>query len=127
MPIGQGLRAVFATAFVTALIAACGSSDKPAARPSDDPGPPVVAVELTDAGCVPENFNLHPGDVEFRVTNRGSKNSEMEVQDTDGHVRGDVEGVQPEHTRSFVMELKVGTYLVRCPEDATTGGKITVK
>ena len=126
MPIGQGLRAVVATAFVTALIAACGSSDKPAARPSDDPGPPVVAVELTDAGCVPENFNLHPGDVEFRVTHTGSKNSEMEIQDTDGHVRGDVY-LEPGRTRSFVMELKVGTYLVRCPEDATTGGEITVK
>ena len=126
MPIGQGLRALVATAFVTALIAACGSSDKPAARPSDDPGPPVVAVELTDAGCVPENFNLHPGDVEFRVTHTGSKNSEMEIQDTDGHVRGDVY-LEPGRTRSFVMELKVGTYLVRCPEDATTGGEITVK
>jgi uncharacterized cupredoxin-like copper-binding protein len=126
MPIGQGLRAVIATAFGTALIAACGSSDKPAARPSDDPGPPVVAVELTDAGCVPENFTLHPGDVEFRVTHTGSKNSEMEVQDTDGHVRGDVY-IEPGRTRSFVMELKVGTYLVRCPEDAKTGGKITVE
>jgi iron uptake system component EfeO len=109
-------------------MAACGSSDKPAARPSDDPGPPVIAVTLTDAGCVPDTFALHPGDVEFRVTNNGSqKTKEMEVQTPDGHVRGDVEGVQPGHTRSFVMKLSVGTYRVRCPEDAPAGGTITVK
>jgi hypothetical protein len=126
MQSGTALRAGLVAAFATALAAACGSSDKPAARPSDDPGPPVVAVKLTDAGCVPENFNLPPGDVEFRVTHTGSENSEMEVQDPDGHVRGDVY-LEPGRTRSFVMELKVGTYLVRCPEDAPTGGKITVK
>jgi iron uptake system component EfeO len=116
------------TAVAAMFISACGSSDKPTARPSDDPGPPVVAVTLTDAGCVPDNFNLHPGDVEFRVTNSGTtKTKEMEVQDPDGHVRGDVEGVQPGKTRSFTMKLNVGTYRVRCPEDAPAGGTITVK
>jgi hypothetical protein len=85
-------------------------------------------VELTDAGCTPDNFTLSPGDIEFRVTNNASsKVKEMEVQSEAGHVIGDVEGVTPGHTRSFVVNLKVGTYRVRCPEDAPTGGSITVK
>jgi hypothetical protein len=50
----------------------------------------------------------------------------MEVQDNNGHVRADVEGVTPGHTRSFIVQLKLGTYRVRCPETAPTGGTITV-
>jgi uncharacterized cupredoxin-like copper-binding protein len=112
---------------VAAFVASCGSSDKPTARPTDDPGPPMINVKLTDSGCVPENFTLRAGDVEFRVTNVGAEEvTEMEVQDSDGHVRGDVEGVEPGHTRSFVVALQVGTYRVRCPEEAPTGGTITV-
>ncbi len=121
---GAGLSAVFAIS----LMAGCSSSDKPSARPKDDPGPPVINVKLTKQGCVPQNFNLHPGDVEFRVTREGSDAvTEMEVQNPNGHVRGDVEGVLAGKTRSFVVTLEVGTYRVRCPEEAPTGGTITVK
>jgi hypothetical protein len=122
------VRSVAAVVCMAALISGCGSSDKPTTRPKDDPGPPVHAVSLTEAGCSPQDFTLHPGAVEFRVTNRGSnKAGEMEVQTSAGHVVGDVEGVAPGHTRSFVVRLKVGSYRVRCPEEAPTGGTITVK
>jgi hypothetical protein len=122
------MRAFGAVALAAALVSACGSSAKPKARPKDDPGPPVYAVTLNGVGCVPDTFNVKAGDTEFRVTNRGTKHvEEMEVQTPDGRAVGDVEGVPPGHTRSFVVHLKVGTYRVRCPEDAPTGGKIIVK
>lgn len=125
---GTALRTGSAVAFAVGILAACGSSSKETTRPKDGPAPPVHAVTLTDAGCNPENFTLHPGYHEFRVTNPGSKKvKEMEVQRADGHVFGDVEGVKPGTTRSFVVNLKVGSYRVRCPEDAPTGGTITVK
>jgi len=111
-----------------ALLAGCGSSSKSNTRPKDDPPPPFRSVELTDAGCTPDNFTLASGDIEFSVTNNAStKVKEMEVQSEDDHMVGDVEGVTPGHTRSFVVNLKVGTYRVRCPEDAPAGGSITVK
>jgi len=87
----------------------------------------VIAVTLSDAGCTPESFSLHPGTTIFSVTNSGSTDvEEMEIRDQQGHVRGDVEDVQPGETRSFVVDLPVGSYIVRCPEDATTGGTVTV-
>lgn len=125
---GTALRTGSAVAFAVGILAACGSSDKETTRPKDGPAPPVHAVTLTEAGCTPEDFTLHPGYVEFRVTNRGTdKAGEMEVQTTEGHAVGDVEGVKPGTTRSFVVNLKVGRYRVRCPEEAPTGGTITVK
>ena len=121
---GAALSAMLAVG----VMAGCGSSAKSSVRPKDDPGPPVINVKLTAKGCVPENFTAHPGDVEFRVTREGSDAvAEMEVQNPDGHVVGDVEGVLPGKTRSFVVTLKVGTYRVRCPEEAPTGGTITVR
>jgi hypothetical protein len=113
-------------------MAACSSSSGGSAsttRPTDQPTTPAIAVTLTDSGCVPTDFELHPGTVTFRVTNPQpgtSKFTEMEVQDNNGHVRADVEGVTPGHTRSFIVALKIGTYRVRCPESAPTGGMITV-
>jgi iron uptake system component EfeO len=117
-------------ALVALVGAACSSGGGQSAsttRPTDQPVAPPIPVTLTDAGCVPADFSLHPGTVTFRVTNPGSKKvTEMEVQDANGHVRGDVEGVTPGHTRSFLVDLKIGTYRVRCPQDAPTGGTITV-
>lgn len=113
-------------------MAACSSGSGGSAsttRPTDQPTAPPIPVTLTDSGCDPTNFSLHPGTVTFRVTNPKpgtSKVTEMEVQDNNGHVRADVEGVTPGHTRSFIVALKIGTYRVRCPETAPTGGTITV-
>ena len=115
---------------VGGLVGGCGDASShgaPTTRPADQPGPPVVRVNITEAGCVPTNFTLQPGDVVFSVTNTGTKVAEMEVQWPNGHVKGDVEGIQPGHTRSLAVNLQVGTYRVRCPESARTGGTITVQ
>ncbi|HEV3231946.1 MAG TPA: cupredoxin domain-containing protein [Candidatus Dormibacteraeota bacterium] len=87
----------------------------------------MISVSLSDAGCRPQDFNLHPGTVIFAVSNAGStKVEEMEISDGQGHVKGDVEGVAPGQSKSFVVDLKAGSYRVRCPQDAPTGGTITV-
>jgi iron uptake system component EfeO len=115
-------------AFVLVVAAACSNNDDEGKAVPDDPAAPSVAVTLTDTGCEPTSFDLPAGDVVFKVANGGTtKVKEMEVQDANGHLRGDVEGVQPGQTRSFVVTLEPGmTYRVRCPEDAPTGGTITV-
>src|ERR1700736_361962 len=121
-----------AIALTAVLVTSCSSGSGGSAsttRPTDQPTTPPVPVTLTDAGCVPTDFSLHPGTVTFRVTNPKpgtTKVTEMEVQDSNGHVRGDVEGVTPGHTRSFIVALTAGTYRVRCPQSAPTGGTITV-
>jgi iron uptake system component EfeO len=110
------------------VMAGCSHDHESESDVPDDPSIPSVTVTLTDAGCQPSSFDLAAGDVVFTVTNGGTtKVKEMEVQDANGHLRGDVEGVQPGQTRSFLVKLEPGaTYRVRCPEDAPTGGTITV-
>jgi uncharacterized cupredoxin-like copper-binding protein len=121
--------ALAALAAVAALVLmSCSSHDDESKSVPDDPSAPTVTVTLTDDGCQPSSFDLAAGDVVFKVTNGGTtKVTEMEVQDANGHLRGDVEGVRPGQTRSFVVTLKLGdSYRVRCPEDAPAGGTITV-
>jgi iron uptake system component EfeO len=110
------------------VMAGCSHEHDPKSAVADDPSIPSVTVTLTDDGCQPSSFDLAAGDVVFTVTNGGTtKVKEMEVQDASGHLRADVEGVQPGQTRSLIVKLEPGaTYRVRCPEDAPTGGTITV-
>lgn len=113
------------------IVAGCGgggaTSASTAAAGTPTSATPVIAVKLSDAGCTPSSFSLHPGTIIFSVTNTGSTDvEEMEISDQQGHVQGDVEGVQPGTTRSFVVDLTQGTYRVRCPEDAPTGGTLTI-
>ena len=119
---------VFLALAAAVLLAACSSGEDENKAVPDDPSVPTIPVTLTDAGCQPTSIDLPAGDVVFKVTNGGTTRvTEMEVQDANGHLRGDVEGVEPGQTRSFVVTLKAGsTYRVRCPEDAPTGGTITV-
>jgi iron uptake system component EfeO len=106
----------------------CGAaSPSTSVRASSGPSAVTIAVQLTDQGCQPDTFNLHPGTIIFSVTNSGSdKVKEMEIQDQQGHVRGDVEDVGPGETRSFVVDLKTGTYRVACPQTATHKGTLTI-
>lgn len=121
------MRATLLVVTAVLAIAACGENESGHTVPTDV-STPVVAVTLADTGCNPTDFTLGPGPVIFRVTNPGAKVTEMEVQDAQGHVINDVEGVTAGHTRSFVVNLISGTtYRVRCPETAKTGGQITVK
>ncbi len=130
-PPSRALGALAVIAAAGGLSAGCGSSGSGPAATSGPATPtstaPVIAVTLSDQGCTPDSFSLHPGTTIFSVTNSGSTDvEEMEIRDQQGHVRGDVEGVQPGQTRSFVVDLPVGSYLVRCPQEATSGGTITV-
>jgi uncharacterized cupredoxin-like copper-binding protein len=118
----------------------CGSSGSDKLRPPDGPPPPEVSVTLTKTGCSPQNFRLKAGYVIFKVTNpptgdsgiglhddKEGRPTEMEVQNAQGHAINDVEGVQPGHTRSFLVKLEAGkTYRAACPEDQKPWGTITV-
>ncbi len=119
-------------ALCVAGVAACGGSSAAGTPTAPATGTgaaeaQAIPVKLSDAGCTPSNFSLHPGTIIFTVTNTGStKVEEMEVDDQQGHVRGDVEGVQPGQTRSFVLDLAAGVYDVKCPQEATVFGTLTV-
>ena len=110
-------------------LAACGASAGQSSPPaSSGPAAQQIPVRLSDAGCTPSDFTLNPGTIIFVVTNSGStKVEEMEVDDHSGNVQGDVEGVQPGQTRSFVLDLATGTYEVKCPQEATTFGTLTIR
>ena len=100
----RAAASLLTAAFAVVAVTACGSSSSKSSqtRPTDQAGPPVYAVRLSEAGCTPNEFTVHPGLVEFRVTNPGeTKIEEMEVQTAQGHVVNDVEGVRP-GTTAFV-------------------------
>jgi uncharacterized cupredoxin-like copper-binding protein len=122
------VRAALGLVVVAATISACGSSGPHrSSSTAATAGAPVIAVKLTDAGCEPSDFSLHPGTTVFSVTNAGTtKVKEMEITDQRGNVRGDVEGVGPGRSGSFVIDLKPGVYRVRCPEDSRKIGTLTV-
>jgi iron uptake system component EfeO len=117
--------------FLTVASGCGGSSDPNDTGHPTTPGANAVvtAVKLTDTGCDPEDFSLPAGSLVFSVTNSGTtKVKEMEIQDAGGgRVRGDIEGVEPGQTKSFVVDLPAGTYSVKCPQDASHSGTLTVR
>jgi iron uptake system component EfeO len=111
--------AAVATLLVAAalLLTACGSSDPGASGASG--GAKSVAVELTDAGCVPAALKIAAGPTTFHVSNSGtSRVSEFEVLDG-SRIIGEKENIVAGLSGKFTLNLKPGTYALACPGGRT--------
>lgn len=81
---------------------------------SDNSGGNAVDVMSTSSACTPERTSFDAGKLTFKVTNKGSKPTELYVYGAGDHVIGEVENVGPGTARSLSVNLKAGTYQLAC-------------
>ncbi|MDX6666610.1 MAG: high-affinity iron transporter, partial [Solirubrobacteraceae bacterium] len=123
----RGRAPVMAAVVVAAvlLLAACGSSSDKGATAAK--GARVVRVELTDAGCRPEQSAIAAGATTFAITNNGSaKNTEFEIVDANGVIVGEKENIAGGLSGSFTLNLDPGRYVAQCPSADTPKTALTV-
>ena len=116
-----------------ALLAACGSSSKPAeGTGSTTPGgadTTKVSVVLSDDGCAPDPATVDAGVTEFDVENHGSaKVTEAELKNEDEtHILGEKENITPGLSTEFTLTLVAGKYKMVCPGGKQDSWDFTVK
>ena len=75
----------------------------------------AIAVAATDTTCEVARAEAPAGQVEFTVTNTGSKINEFYVYAEGDRIMGEVENITPGLTRTFHVELaEPGTYETAC-------------
>lgn len=122
-------RALVAPALLCLLaapvLASCGDSG-PASGTS-------VAVEASDDACKVADTELDAGPVTFKVTNKGSKVTEVYVYGEQGgeftKIVSEVENIGPGTSRDLSVDLAGGTYEIACKPGQTGDGirtKVTV-
>jgi plastocyanin len=74
----------------------------------------TVGVTGTDDACIIESDIVDAGKVAFEFLNESSKVNELYVLKADGDTLGEVENVTTGTTRTLVVDLVAGDYLVRC-------------
>jgi plastocyanin len=109
-------RALFGALLAVAIALATGCSDDDPAR-SDRP---VVRVTLDEYAITPQDVSVPPGKVELVARNIGrlTHNLQVEIPPEDPDEQTDTLGqtptAQPGTTVSATVDLKPGTYLMRC-------------
>lgn len=116
------LRAVL---LMTALVLSACSGGSTTATTTSRRGrdATTVDVELSDAGCTPQDISVPAGPTTFTVSSDGtSAVTEFEVL-KGSRILGEVENVFPGGDRSFTVDLEPGTYTTKCPggADVETG------
>ncbi|MEZ5165255.1 MAG: cupredoxin domain-containing protein [Acidimicrobiales bacterium] len=81
-----------------------------------------VSVTGTDTECRLADEPVAAGKVDFSFGNEASDISELYVLRENGDVVGEVENVTSGTTRSLVVDLVAGTYLLRCKPGQTGDG-----
>ena len=83
----------------------------------------AITVNATDTACELSRTTAPAGQVEFAVTNSGSKVNEFYVYGENDRVVGEVENISPGLTRSFLVDLSdPGTYQTACKPGMTGDG-----
>ncbi|MBA4182114.1 MAG: hypothetical protein C0506_16130 [Anaerolinea sp.] len=82
------------------------------------PGP--IAVTLTEGGCEPTSLSLSPGRVTFVVQNRNSPVTSFSILSGERPI-AQVNNVLGGLTRNLVVDLKLGTYTMRCRQSGVGG------
>lgn len=102
--------ALAATFAVSALaLTGCGSDDGAEAAAGG-----AITVNATDTACELSRTTSSAGQVEFTVTNAGSKVNEFYVYENE-RVAGEIENISPGLTRTFKVDLsEPGTYTTAC-------------
>ena len=94
-----------------------GTRSSPAAPPTRSRGPRVtpITVKATDTACELSRTEAPAGQVEFTVTNAGSKVNEFYVYAENDRIVGEVENISPGLTRTFHVDLsEPGEYQTAC-------------
>jgi iron uptake system component EfeO len=75
----------------------------------------TITVTATDTECKVSRTTAPAGQVEFTVTNAGSKVNEFYVYAENDRIVGEVENISPGLTRTFHVDLsEPGTYQTAC-------------
>lgn len=107
-------RRVLALTLVPAsfALAACGGSSD-GTTTADGRGP--IAVTATDSECEVARDEAPAGQIEFTVSNKGTKINEFYVYAPGDRIMGEVENIAPGLTRTFHVEVsEPGTYETAC-------------
>ena len=109
-------RAFFGALVAAAIVVSTGCSDDDAVREDA----PVVRVTLDEYAITPQDVSVPSGRVELVARNIGrlTHNLQIEVppEDPDAQTEtlGETPTAQPGTTVSATVDLKPGTYLMRC-------------
>ena len=86
-----------------------------AAQDTADPAGNAITVNATDTACEVSRTTTPAGQVEFTVTNAGSKVNEFYIYAENDRIVGEVENISPGLTRTFHVDLSdPGTYQTAC-------------
>ena len=78
-------------------------------------GDGAIKVTSSDAACDLDSTSAETGDVDFTVTNNGSKVTEFYVYGPGDKVMGEIENVSPGLQRKLIVQLpEAGTYKTAC-------------
>jgi plastocyanin len=109
-------RALFGALLVAAIVLAAGCSDDAPVREDQ----PLVRVTLDEYAITPQDVSVPSGRVELVARNIGrlTHNLQIEVppKDSDAQTEtlGETPTAQPGTTVDATVDLKPGTYLMRC-------------
>lgn len=96
----------------TFALAACGGSADDA-KSADGKGP--ITVTANDTACEVARTEAPAGQIEFTVTNKGTKINEFYVYAEGDRIMGEVENIAPGLSRTFHVEIaEPGTYETAC-------------
>lgn len=105
--------AAAASAAHAALPTGMSSADAKAAGMGSD-GAPVVSVTATDTTCKLKKSSVAAGKTWFKITNKGTKITELYLEKADSTELVQVESVRPGKSGAFSTTTMAGSYLVAC-------------
>ncbi|HEY7488623.1 MAG TPA: iron uptake system protein EfeO [Streptosporangiaceae bacterium] len=105
------------TVLSISMLTGCGKGDDAGAS---DAG--AVEVTAADTSCEVAKKQLPAGSTTFKVTNRGSQATELEILKADGKVVSERENIGPGTGAELTVQLSAGTYKVLCSPGMTGKG-----
>lgn len=102
-----------ASAAHAALPTGMSSADAEAAGMGSD-GAPIVSVTATDTTCKPNKSSVAAGKTWFKITNKGTKITELYLEKADSTELIQVERIRPGKSGAFSTTTMAGSYQVAC-------------
>jgi len=107
-PVALGLAA----AVVALTLSAC----------SNDSATSSVKITATDSACKVSSTKLATGSTSFKITNAGTKVTEVYIYAKGDRIVGEAENIGPGLSRTLKVSLANGTYEVACKPGQTGNG-----
>ena len=77
-------------------------------------GAPVITVTGTDTSCIPDKTTVKAGKVWIKIVSKGTKITEMYLEDTKGEELIEIEKVKHGEAGAFSKKIAKGHYLIAC-------------